>query len=152
MGEFGGKGFSRKGSSRKGSGRGDSGRGESRRISVRDDDSGGSGFMRKSPARRGSRPGFKSSERGGSRGFEGSSPTGFNGRPRRAMDVDVICDNCGKATTVPFKPTAGKPVYCINCYKTKDSSKESGKSGSYARELADINKKLDRIMKALEVD
>jgi CxxC-x17-CxxC domain-containing protein len=28
---------------------------------------------------------------------------------------DVICSNCGKHTTVPFKPEKGRPVYCKEC-------------------------------------
>jgi CxxC-x17-CxxC domain-containing protein len=28
---------------------------------------------------------------------------------------DVICSNCGKHTTVPFKPEPGRPVYCKEC-------------------------------------
>ena len=31
----------------------------------------------------------------------------------------AICAECGKATTVPFKPSADKPVYCRNCYQPK---------------------------------
>jgi CxxC-x17-CxxC domain-containing protein len=30
---------------------------------------------------------------------------------------EAICNNCGINTTVPFEPTQGKPVYCIDCYK-----------------------------------
>ncbi len=29
--------------------------------------------------------------------------------------TEVKCSDCGKTTTVPFKPTAGKPVYCREC-------------------------------------
>lgn len=29
--------------------------------------------------------------------------------------TEVKCSDCGKITTVPFKPTAGKPVYCRVC-------------------------------------
>lgn len=32
-------------------------------------------------------------------------------------DFDVTCAECGKATTVPFKPTQGKPVLCRDCFK-----------------------------------
>ena len=32
-------------------------------------------------------------------------------------DFDVTCSKCGKATTVPFKPTQGKPVLCRDCFK-----------------------------------
>jgi CxxC-x17-CxxC domain-containing protein len=29
--------------------------------------------------------------------------------------TQIKCSDCGKAATVPFKPTAGKPVYCREC-------------------------------------
>jgi len=29
---------------------------------------------------------------------------------------EVTCTDCGHVTTVPFKPTAGKPVYCRACF------------------------------------
>ena len=29
---------------------------------------------------------------------------------------EVKCTDCGNATTVPFKPTPGKPVYCRTCF------------------------------------
>ena len=29
--------------------------------------------------------------------------------------TEIKCTDCGKTTTVPFKPTAGKPVYCREC-------------------------------------
>lgn len=29
---------------------------------------------------------------------------------------EVICTDCGQATTVPFKPTVGKLVYCRTCF------------------------------------
>ena len=28
----------------------------------------------------------------------------------------ATCTDCGKDTEVPFKPRAGRPVYCPNCY------------------------------------
>lgn len=34
---------------------------------------------------------------------------------RREM-FPVVCSECGKDTTVPFKPTGEKPVYCSDCY------------------------------------
>ena len=36
----------------------------------------------------------------------------------------AVCSSCGKETQVPFKPTAGKPVYCRDCYQ-----KRGGRSG-----------------------
>jgi CxxC-x17-CxxC domain-containing protein len=29
--------------------------------------------------------------------------------------TEIVCSDCGKTATVPFKPTAGKPVYCKEC-------------------------------------
>ena len=51
-------------------------------------------------------------DRGGNRG-------GYNNRNDRRKDVEVVCAECGKNTTVPFKPTQGKPVLCRECFKGK---------------------------------
>ena len=32
-------------------------------------------------------------------------------------EFDAICWNCGKKTTVPFKPDGKRPVYCLTCLK-----------------------------------
>jgi CxxC-x17-CxxC domain-containing protein len=32
---------------------------------------------------------------------------------------DIICDQCGTASTVPFKPTQGRPVYCFTCHQAR---------------------------------
>ncbi len=29
----------------------------------------------------------------------------------------AVCADCGKATTVPFEPRQGRPVYCSDCYR-----------------------------------
>ena len=29
---------------------------------------------------------------------------------------DVICDNCGRPTQVPFQPRGDRPVYCRECF------------------------------------
>lgn len=29
--------------------------------------------------------------------------------------TEIKCTDCGKTAIVPFKPTAGKPVYCREC-------------------------------------
>ena len=36
-------------------------------------------------------------------------------RSQRVM-TKVKCSECGKETEVPFKPTAGRPVYCRDCF------------------------------------
>ena len=40
------------------------------------------------------------------------------GRGQRES-YDVVCAECGANTTVPFKPTSGRPVYCRDCYRAK---------------------------------
>lgn len=42
---------------------------------------------------------------------------GGNARPQREM-FDATCSACGVATQVPFRPTAGKPVYCRDCFQS----------------------------------
>ena len=37
--------------------------------------------------------------------------------PRESYDV--VCAGCGASTTVPFKPTQGRPVYCRDCYRAQ---------------------------------
>jgi CxxC-x17-CxxC domain-containing protein len=29
----------------------------------------------------------------------------------------AVCAECGKATSVPFEPKQGRPVYCSDCYR-----------------------------------
>ena len=40
----------------------------------------------------------------------------------------AVCAQCGKNTEVPFQPRGDKPVYCSDCYRTKQGS--SGYSSS----------------------
>ena len=51
----------------------------------------------------------KARNNGGSRGGYGG------GRERR--EYSVICAACGCETTVPFKPSNDRPVFCSDCYK-----------------------------------
>ncbi|MEK6984922.1 MAG: CxxC-x17-CxxC domain-containing protein [Candidatus Thermoplasmatota archaeon] len=39
----------------------------------------------------------------------------YNDRPPR-QDFDVVCGECGKQTTVPFKPSGTRPVLCRDCF------------------------------------
>lgn len=36
---------------------------------------------------------------------------------------ETVCSSCGVTTQVPFKPTAGKPVYCRDCFQTVRSGR-----------------------------
>jgi CxxC-x17-CxxC domain-containing protein len=43
---------------------------------------------------------------------------GSPGRPpaRPRVETRTTCSACGKETTVPFRPTQGRPVYCRECF------------------------------------
>jgi CxxC-x17-CxxC domain-containing protein len=46
---------------------------------------------------------------------------------RERVSTEIKCSDCGKAATVPFKPTAGKAVYCRECLaKHRTPRTESG--------------------------
>ncbi len=34
-------------------------------------------------------------------------------------ETTTTCSQCGKETTVPFKPTQGRPVYCRECFQQR---------------------------------
>jgi CxxC-x17-CxxC domain-containing protein len=40
-----------------------------------------------------------------------------SGAPR--SETRTSCSQCGKETTVPFKPTQGRPVYCRECFQQR---------------------------------
>lgn len=86
---------------------------------------------------------------------------------------EVTCDKCGRKCDVPFKPTGNKPVYCRTCFRQNESG-ESGdnfeskgkfrdrsrekfsddfesKSNISSKDVEIINRKLDKIMKALKI-
>ena len=45
---------------------------------------------------------------------------GDGGRSRSSREShEVTCAECGAVTTVPFKPTEGRPVYCGDCFRAK---------------------------------
>ncbi len=41
--------------------------------------------------------------------------------PSRRVETRTTCSQCGKETTVPFKPTQGRPVFCRECYQQRRS-------------------------------
>lgn len=51
---------------------------------------------------------------GGNRGGFGGGSRGNFGGPREKHKA--ICADCKQDCEVPFKPLAGKPVYCQECY------------------------------------
>ncbi|MEP6643788.1 MAG: zinc-ribbon domain containing protein [Acidobacteriaceae bacterium] len=35
------------------------------------------------------------------------------------VETRTVCSECGKETTVPFRPTQGRPVLCRECFQQK---------------------------------
>ena len=110
-------------------------------------------FNRKSKKRFGrNEPG-----RAGKRAFERFDRDDSGGRSgkrdfeRRIMH-EAICDKCGNRCELPFKPTSGKPVYCSDCFRKNEYSESRSKSSSSSRELEEINLKLDKILKAMNIN
>jgi CxxC-x17-CxxC domain-containing protein len=84
---------------------------------------------------------------------------GFGGRGNSDLEMHrITCDECGRQSEVPFKPTSSKPVYCSDCFKKHDNkggsgSRDGGRSnGGSSRTLDEINSKLDKIMKAMDLN
>ena len=41
------------------------------------------------------------------------------------VETRTVCSGCGKETTVPFKPTQGRPVFCRECFQQRRTSAAS---------------------------
>src|SRR6201998_2183934 len=41
------------------------------------------------------------------------------GQVPNRTETRTTCSQCGKETTVPFKPTQGRPVFCRECFQQK---------------------------------
>ncbi|HEX5483130.1 MAG TPA: zinc-ribbon domain containing protein [Terriglobia bacterium] len=50
----------------------------------------------------------------------GSSPS-----PNRVVTT-TVCSQCGKETTVPFRLTQGRPVYCRECFQQRRTAATAG--------------------------
>ena len=37
------------------------------------------------------------------------------------VETHAVCSQCGKETTVPFRPTQGRPIFCRECFTQKRS-------------------------------
>jgi len=87
----------------------------------------------------------RDSDRGSKRGLKN----------RRDFEMTkVICDSCGAECEVPFKPTSNKPIYCDKCFAKRDkpSFDKPHFDKAPSKDLEIINKKLDKIMKALDIE
>jgi CxxC-x17-CxxC domain-containing protein len=77
----------------------------------------------------------------GGNGYHGANGNGAGGngvgdaagarasRSGREM-FDATCASCGAPARVPFRPAAGRPVYCRDCY-TSRQGQGSGYGGGY---------------------
>lgn len=43
----------------------------------------------------------------------------LTGQSYQRTETSTTCSQCGKQTTVPFKPTQGRPVYCRECFQQR---------------------------------
>jgi CxxC-x17-CxxC domain-containing protein len=41
------------------------------------------------------------------------------------IETKAVCSACQRETTVPFKPTQGRPVYCRECFQQRKSAAAS---------------------------
>ncbi len=55
---------------------------------------------------------------GRGQGGYGGGGGGYGNRPQRES-FEAVCAECGATTTVPFKPTEGRPVYCRDCFRSR---------------------------------
>jgi CxxC-x17-CxxC domain-containing protein len=45
-------------------------------------------------------------------------PSGHNFHYSK-IETRATCSHCGKETTVPFRPTQGRPVFCRECFQQR---------------------------------
>ena len=55
------------------------------------------------------------------KGNRASRPAGANAARERVETV-TNCSECGRETTVPFKPSQGRPVFCKECFQSRKSA------------------------------
>jgi CxxC-x17-CxxC domain-containing protein len=46
---------------------------------------------------------------------QGSASSGGHNR----VETSTNCSQCGRETTVPFRPTQGRPVFCRECFQSR---------------------------------
>ncbi|MFH1056193.1 MAG: CxxC-x17-CxxC domain-containing protein [Candidatus Micrarchaeota archaeon] len=52
-----------------------------------------------------------------SQGGSGGGSFGGRGRFGERKMSQATCSDCGQACEVPFEPSAGRPVYCRDCFQ-----------------------------------
>lgn len=46
--------------------------------------------------------------------------------PFAKQETVAVCSCCGKETTLPFRPTQGRPVFCRECFGEQQKKKANG--------------------------
>lgn len=67
---------------------------------------------------------FGSNDRGGNR--SGAPRFGGDRERREVVMHSAVCNTCGNACEVPFRPDGSKPVLCSACYSAKGPSRDGG--------------------------
>ncbi|HXX01676.1 MAG TPA: zinc-ribbon domain containing protein [Candidatus Acidoferrales bacterium] len=49
----------------------------------------------------------------------GAAPASGQGQRFTKVETQAVCSGCGKQTTVPFRPTQGRPVFCRECFQSR---------------------------------
>ena len=83
---------------------------------------------------------------GGRRDFRGDRD---GGRPTM---YPAMCAECGSPCEVPFRPSAGKPVFCKSCFGNKGGRKNRSDSAPAKQgpdQFAALHAKLDKIISTL---
>jgi len=85
---------------------------------------------------------------------EFSAPTNRRERDFSAPKTmfKAVCQECHSECEVPFRPTAGKPIFCSECFHGSDSASKRPKTSGSAMsgdELNSLNAKLDKIIALL---
>jgi CxxC-x17-CxxC domain-containing protein len=47
-------------------------------------------------------------------------------RRRERVEIAARCACCGRETTVPFRPSQGRPVYCRDCFAKSREARKAG--------------------------
>jgi CxxC-x17-CxxC domain-containing protein len=45
-----------------------------------------------------------------------------NGGNYQRVETKAVCSGCQRETTVPFKPTQGRPVFCRECFQQRKTT------------------------------
>jgi len=114
--------------------------------------------------------GFGGGNRGGFGGGRDGGRPSFRREDRGPVSMTkVTCDACKKPCEVPFKPTAGKPVYCSDCFRSQGAgqdraprrdfndrparpsfSENTGGNNDVKKQLESLNFKLDKLIASIE--